>query len=101
VAGLLAIAIFGLALNGVFDRTLNQRLDALHVPAEVRERIEGQRARLAAIDTGDARGRQAIEESFVAGFRVVAWISAALSIASSVVAAGFIDAQRPREPERP
>ncbi len=92
IAGLLAIAIFGLVLNGVFDRTLSLRLDSLHLPGNERAQIEQQRAKLAAIDTADERAKQAIDESFVAGFQVVAWISAALAIASSITAAGLIDA---------
>ena len=73
VAGLLAVAVFGLMLSGVFDSTLTQRLDTLALAAPVRAQIEEQRSRLAAAQTEDARGRRAIEDSFVAGYRVVLW----------------------------
>jgi EmrB/QacA subfamily drug resistance transporter len=91
VAILLAVAVFGLVLTSLFNSSLDRRLDSLRLPASVRERIEMQRPRLAAIDTDDLRVRQAIAESFVDGYRGVAWTAALLAIASSLCAAAFID----------
>jgi EmrB/QacA subfamily drug resistance transporter len=91
VAGVLAVAVFGLVLASIFNRVLDQRLIGLDVPHTERQSIESQRSRLAAIETEDSRARRAINESFVAGYRVVAWLSVALALASSLSAAIFVD----------
>jgi EmrB/QacA subfamily drug resistance transporter len=94
IAGLLAVAVFGALLSGVFQSALERRLDSAGVGREVREEIEAQRSRLAAAETGDARGREAIEEAFVAGYRTVLWVAAGLALASSLSAAVLIRTER-------
>jgi EmrB/QacA subfamily drug resistance transporter len=96
VGGLLAVATLGLVLTSVFNRSLDPRLNALHLPAAVRQQVGQQRARLAAAEVADPFVKKAIEESFVAGFRAAAWIAAGLAMASSLSAMAFIrDAPRP------
>jgi EmrB/QacA subfamily drug resistance transporter len=94
VAGLLAVAVFGALLSGVFQSALQRRLDRLDLAPALRAQIEAQQSRLAAAETDDARGRQAIEDSFVAGYRTVLWIAAGLAFASSLSAAVLIRTER-------
>jgi hypothetical protein len=96
IAGLLAVAVLGVLLNGVFQSALERRLDSLNLEPEVRAQIEAQRSKLAAAETKDARGRQAIDQAFVAGYRAVLWVSIGLALASSLSAAVMIKTeQRP------
>jgi MFS family permease len=94
VAGLLAVAVFGALLAGGFQTTIERRMGELAVPGPVRAEIEAQRSKLAAARTEDARGRRAIAEAFVAGYRAVAWVSVGLAVASSLSAAVLIGARR-------
>lgn len=90
VAGLLALALFGLIFFSVFGRVLERRLDTAAVPVEARREILGQRAKLAAIETNDAKGRSAVNQAFVAGFRVVLWMAAGLAVAASFSGASIL-----------
>ena len=94
LAGLLAIAVFGALLSGVFQRALTQRLDPLGLPAVERRHIEAQRPRLAAIDTSDERAEGAIAEAFIAGYGAVIWGAVGLALASSLSAAVLISPDR-------
>jgi EmrB/QacA subfamily drug resistance transporter len=94
VAGLLAVAAMGLVLTSGFDRSLDGKLAALNLPASVRERIDAQRPKLAAMETDDPRVRAAVAESFTAGYRTVIWVATALGILSSLTAAALMDDKR-------
>uniref|UniRef100_Q02B98 Drug resistance transporter, EmrB/QacA subfamily n=1 Tax=Solibacter usitatus (strain Ellin6076) TaxID=234267 RepID=Q02B98_SOLUE len=100
VAGLLAVAVFGALLSGVFQNTLERRLDAGTVPPPVRAELEAQRSKLAAAVTADPRGRRAVQEAFVEGYRVVLWVAAGLALASSLSAAVMIKASGSASPRR-
>jgi hypothetical protein len=94
VAGLLAVAVFGALLTGVFQSNLERKLDHLNLAPAVRAQIEAQRSRLAAAETDTAAGRRAINESFVAGYRTILWVAAGLALASSLSAAVLISADK-------
>jgi EmrB/QacA subfamily drug resistance transporter len=93
VAGLLAIAVFGIVLSTVFGRELDRHMSEL--PPDVRQAVDVQRAKLAGAKIHDRRARQAIDESFVAGYRRVLLGAAALSVASAMSAATLVE-RRPR-----
>jgi EmrB/QacA subfamily drug resistance transporter len=96
IGGLMAVAIFGVIVSGVFQNDLPRRLDTLQVEPAVRAQIEAQQNKLASAETNDARGRQAVEEAFVAGYRTVLWLAAGLALASAVSAAALITNVPPR-----
>lgn len=96
-AGLLAIAVLGLVLQHGFNRALDARVSALDLPPEARQTLDQQRTKLAGANVdGDlapgtgAQIRQAIDESFVSGFRQVMVIAALLALLSALSAWALI-----------
>jgi len=85
VAGLLAIAVFGIVLTQGFDTALQEGLSH-GVPADVVQSVIAQKAKLAGIQVTNDAARQAIDAAFVAGFRRVMLVSAALAVLSAVAA---------------
>jgi hypothetical protein len=62
-------------------------LDCLDLAPALRVKIEAQGSRVAA---AERRGRRAIEDAFLAGYRTVLWTAAGLALASSLSAAVLI-----------
>ncbi len=96
-AGLLAIAVLGLAVAAAFNSTLDSHITALHLSPAIRTALDAQRARLAGARVPPglspatrAALQQAISASFVSGFRVAMGVSAALAILSALGAAFLI-----------
>jgi len=94
IASLMAVAVFGTLLSGVFQTSLDRRLDAIALAPQERAQLDSQRSKLAAAETTDPRARQAIQQSFVAGYRTVLWLAAALALGSSLAAATLIATNR-------
>jgi len=90
IAALLAVAIFGVVLNGIFQSALSRHLDALALQPAVRAEIDAQRSRLAAIETSSAPAKEAVKESFVSGYRVTMWMAFALAVGSAISAATLL-----------
>ena len=90
-AALLAIAALGIVMLHIFNNSIDSRLSRLEVSPEVRHSLDDQRINLAAAtipqDIGPSMRqvlRQAINESFVAGFRRVMLVGAVLALASGI-----------------
>jgi hypothetical protein len=101
VAGLLAIAVFGIVMVSSFDSGLEQRLrDAAVSPATMSAVIaQESKLGLAAAPPGSdprtqAVVRSAVDDAFVAAFRLTTLLGAALALASGVVAAVGLPGER-------
>lgn len=97
-AGLLAVAVLGLVMLFTFNARLDARLAAADIVPEARHALDHQRNKLAGAEVPDTlspseRGvlKEAIDESFVSGFRRVMLIAAALAILSALSAAFIIN----------
>ncbi len=102
-AGLLAIAVLGLAMLHAFNARLDQHLDRLDISPEVRVSLEQQRSKLAGAEVPanldsetESQLKQSIAESFVYGFRFVMMIAAGLALLSAVASWLMIDGKVPR-----
>ena len=96
-AGLLTIALMGVPMLAVFSAQLVRRLPAHGVPAPVAAEVLQQRIMLAEIQPPPSATpaqalavRQAVAESFVAGFRVILLASAAMALLGAVLAAFMV-----------
>ncbi|GAC1493171.1 MAG: hypothetical protein NVS1B5_18430 [Gemmatimonadaceae bacterium] len=97
VAGLLAIAVFGIVLVGGFDAQVRPRLDRLSLSPEAKTQIEGQLPKMTGADlksvTMDAPHRVAVQlainEAFLSGFHVVVLGAAILALAAAAFGAAI------------
>jgi EmrB/QacA subfamily drug resistance transporter len=86
IAGLLAVAVFGLVLSAEFNRTLNLNLARMQLSPAVRQSAEMQRSKLAGAQVREPLVMRAFDEAFVSGFREVAWNSVAMALLSALSA---------------
>jgi len=101
-AGLLAVAVLGVIMFVSFGSSLDSRLAALDLPPEARQQLEEEKVKL-----GDAQAPEgiaaaqianvdrAIDEAFVAGYRVVMLVATATALASAISAAILIEGKKP------
>jgi len=104
MASLLAIAVFGVVIAGVFNSALDAHLTALHVAPAIRQALDAQRAKLigAQIPSGVSAAQRAqltraIADSFVTGYRVVMVTCAALAVASAIAAGVLVEGKPKRD----
>jgi MFS family permease len=86
IAGLLAVAVFGLVLSAGFNRTLNHSLAQIQLSPSVRESAEGQRSKLAGAQIREPLVKHAFDEAFVSGYRDVIWISVGMALLGALSA---------------
>jgi EmrB/QacA subfamily drug resistance transporter len=94
LAGLLAVAVLGVLVYAAFSASLDARLEKVEMPGDIRSATEAAKADLGAAEAPEgvdartaAQIEDAIDESFVAGFRTVMLVSTGLALASALVAA--------------
>ena len=97
IAGLLAIAVFGLVLSAGFNHALDRSLPQLDLSHAARQDVDRQRPRLAGAETTNPRIRNVIDHAFVSGYRDVIWISVALALLSAL-SAQTLGATKPAAP---
>jgi EmrB/QacA subfamily drug resistance transporter len=97
-AGLLAVAVFGILMAHAFVANFERRLATLNLATEVRAQLENERGSLAGMKVPDAVSgetqaaiKEVVSESFVAGFRRIAYISAGLACLSALAAGALIE----------
>jgi EmrB/QacA subfamily drug resistance transporter len=97
-ATLLAIPVLGIFVFVVFSASLDARVAALDLPPEAQQQLGAQKGNLGAAQvpkglSGEtaAAVQRAIEESFVAGFRIAMFVAAALALASAVAAGIMVE----------
>ena len=96
-AGLLAVAALGVIASVRFGSALDDRLSELRIPPEVQSQLSVVRVKLAGASLPEGlppelrtRLREAVESSFVEGFRSVMWVGALLAVGAGFVAWIFI-----------
>jgi len=92
-AGLLAVAVLGIVMLHSFNSRLDQRLQTLAISPEVKQALDSQRNRLAAVELPQNIDpatqhilKQAVDESFLSAFRRVMAVAAVLALLSAVSA---------------
>ncbi len=87
VSGLLALAVCAPIFFAVFSPSLSRGLERRNASAETVRQVESQRMKLGGIETTDATGRAAVDEAYVASFRMVVLFAAGLCAGASASAA--------------
>ncbi len=100
-AGLLAVAVLGIVMLHAFNSHFDQHLATIGTTPEVKQALDGQRTELAGaelpktVEPGLGRAlKQAIDESFVAGFRHVMTVAIVLALLSALSAWLLIEGKK-------
>jgi hypothetical protein len=102
VAGVLAIAVLGIAMGVAFGSRMDRSLAGLSLSSESLHSLQAEEIKIAGMmvpDTVDPNVRArftAIAEAFVFGFRVIMLICSALAAASAVITRLTITTEKPQ-----
>jgi len=106
-AGLLAIAVFGVMMLHGFSQSLASRINQIPMDEQLRHSIYEERVKLAALEVSPntdsatlEKIKVAVAESFVSGFRMIMFLSAALAVASGASSWFFIRKSRLTRPKQ-
>lgn len=106
-ASLLAIAAFGIVMLWAFNRNLDRRMSDLNLPIQAQLQLNEQRFKLAGAQISGEFGeetrraaKQIVDDSFVAGFRIVACAAAALAFLSAISAWFLIEGKKAEKIEK-
>jgi MFS family permease len=94
LAALLAVAVLGAILAGVFNHSLDGQLSELRLSAEARAQVDAARPQLASIQSADPGVQRAVATAFLGGYRTMIWIAAGFTVLGGVLAFLIIDPRR-------
>src|SRR3712207_3936393 len=97
-ASLLAIPVLGVFVFVAFSAALDARVAPLGLPPGAQQQLEAEKVDLGAAEVPEGLGgataaatERAIDEAFVAGFRIAMFVAAGLALASAVAAGILIE----------
>jgi EmrB/QacA subfamily drug resistance transporter len=97
-AGLLAIPVLGIFVFAAFSASLDARVAALDLPPDAQRQLEAEKVDLGGAEVPEGLGRttagaveRAIDEAFVAGFRLAMFVAAGLALMSAVAAGIMVE----------
>src|SRR3712207_4666268 len=96
-ASLLAIPVLGIFVFVAFSSGLDARVAELDLPQGARQQLEAEKVDLGGAEVPEGLGgdtaavERAVDDAFVAGFRIAMFVAAGLALASAVAAAILIE----------
>jgi hypothetical protein len=101
IAGVLSIALVGIAMVKLFSFSLNRSLTGESLPPALLQYLRSNASRLAGLDLPSSLDsataaliRNSISQAFIFGFRILMLACASLSVASAAAAALMIPTER-------
>lgn len=107
IAALLAVAVFGIFMLNSYNKNFAEQLSGIPISSDLRAHLiersnDFVNMKIPDNVSGEIRGaiQQAIRESFVSGFRLIAYLAAALALTSAMVSWFLIGPRKVRLPRK-